>query len=67
MTDVIKNEPVLIQGASNALVVLLLAFGLHLSHEQIGLIVPVVAVVLAFIARKFVTPVSKDVSAADTA
>lgn len=67
MTDIIKNEPVLIHGVSQVVVVLLLAFGLKLSPEQIGVIVSVLAMVMAYIARKFVTPVNQNVAASDAA
>ena len=57
--NVIKNEPVLIQSLVQAVLGLFLAFGINLSNEQTGSIMAVVAVILAIIARMFVTPTAK--------
>lgn len=57
--NIIKNEPVLIQGLVQAILALFLAFGLNLSDEQVASIMAVTAVVLAIVARMFVTPVAK--------
>ncbi|HWI68853.1 MAG TPA: hypothetical protein VNS88_10810 [Nitrospiraceae bacterium] len=57
--DVIKNEPVLIQSLVQAILGLVLAFGVDLSNEQTGSIMAVVAVILAIVARMFVTPTNK--------
>jgi hypothetical protein len=57
--NVIKNEPVLIQSLVQAILGLVLAFGVDLSNEQTGSIMAVVAVILAIIARMFVTPTNK--------
>jgi outer membrane biosynthesis protein TonB len=57
--DVIKNEPVLIQSAVQVILGLFLAFGLSLSDEQVGSIMAVTAVILALLARVFVTPTNK--------
>lgn len=57
--NVVKNEPVLIQSLVQAILGLVLAFGVDLSNEQTGSIMAVVAVILAIIARMFVTPTSK--------
>lgn len=57
--EIVKNEPVLIQGLIQAILGLLLAFGISLSDAQTGSIMAVVAVILAIIARMFVTPNNK--------
>jgi len=57
--NMIKNEPVLITGLVQAVLGLLLAFGVSLSDEQVGSIMAITAVVLAILARMFVTPVDK--------
>lgn len=57
--NVIKNEPVLIQSLVQAILGLFLAFGINISNEQTGSIMAVVAVILAIIARMFVTPTNK--------
>lgn len=67
MLNVIKNEPVLISGLVVAALSLLLAFGVHLSDEQVGAIVAFLAAGMAFVTRAFVTPVNKDVNPADAA
>ena len=57
--NVVKNEPVLIQSLVQAILGLFLAFGVDLSNEQTGSIMAVVAVILAIVARMFVTPTNK--------
>jgi hypothetical protein len=57
--DVVKNEPVLIQSLVQAILGLFLAFGVDLSNEQVGSIMACTAVILAVLARVFVTPNSK--------
>ena len=57
--NVVKNEPVLIQSLVQAILGLFLAFGINISNEQTGSIMAVVAVILAIIARMFVTPTNK--------
>lgn len=57
--EIVKNEPVLIQGLIQAILGLLLAFGISLSDAQTGSIMAVVAVILAIVARMFVTPNNK--------
>lgn len=57
--DIFKNEPVLIQGLVQAVLGLLLAFGISVSDEQIGAIMAITAVVLALVARMLVTPTNK--------
>ena len=57
--DLVKNEPVLLQSLVQAVLGLFLAFGIDLSHEQVGSIMAVTAIVLAVIARMFVTPDNK--------
>ena len=58
--NVLRNEPVLIQGLVQAVLGVVLAFGVDLSNEQVGAIMAVTAVVLSIIARMFVTPTSSD-------
>ena len=58
MLDRIQNEPVLVTAFVQAVLGLLLAFGLDLSNEQVGSIMALTAAGLAFIARSKVTPVS---------
>jgi hypothetical protein len=56
MIDRIRNEPALVAGLVQAVLGLLLAFGLELSIEQVGAIMAVTAAVLAFVVRSVVTP-----------
>jgi len=58
LLDRIQNEPVLVTAFVQAVLGLLLAFGLDLSNEQVGSIMALTAAGLAFIARSKVTPVS---------
>ena len=57
MIERIRNEPVLVTGAVQALLGLLLAFGLDLTNEQTASIMVATAALLAFVARSKVTPV----------
>jgi len=57
--DIIKNEPVLITGFVEAVLVLLLAFGVDLDNDKIAAIMAVVTIGLAILARKFTTPTNK--------
>lgn len=59
MGDLIKNEPVLISGLIQAIIGVLLAFGVSVSDEQTGSIMAITAVILAILARLFVTPTNK--------
>jgi hypothetical protein len=59
MVNLIKNEPVLLQSLVQAILGLVLAFGVDLSNEQTGSIMALTAVVLAVAARAFVTPTNK--------
>jgi hypothetical protein len=54
--NVLRNEPVLIQGLVQAILGVILAFGVDLSNEQVGAIMAVTAVILAILVRMFVTP-----------
>jgi hypothetical protein len=56
--NVIRNEPVLIIGLVEAILGLFLAFGVDISNEAVGAIMAVTTVILAIIARMFVTPVT---------
>ena len=52
-----KREPALIAGFIQAVLVLVVAFGLNLTAEQVGAIEAVVAIGLALFVRSQVTPV----------
>ena len=54
---ILDREPVLILGAIRAIVVLVTAFGLSLTPEQIAAVYLVAEAVLSVIARQRVTPV----------
>lgn len=55
--DRIKNEPVLTVALVEAIVALVVAFGVDLSGEQIGAIMAVTSAALGWVARQRVTPV----------
>lgn len=55
---ILGREPALIAGFVNAVLGLLLAFGVHLEVEQIAAIMAVVNVLLAIIVRNNVTPLA---------
>lgn len=59
MLDRIRKEPVLVSGFVQAVLGLLLAFGVQLSLAQTGAILAVTAAGLAFVARSQVTPTPK--------
>lgn len=50
------SEPVLIAGVVQAILGLLLAFGVHLSQEQVGSIMACTGAVLALVVRGRVAP-----------
>ena len=52
----IKAEPALVAGAVQAVLALIVAFGVPLSDEQVGAILAVSAAVLALVVRQKVTP-----------
>lgn len=52
-----KTEPVLILGAVQTAIALVVSFGLDLTAEQVGAIVAFSAAVLSVVARRKVTPV----------
>jgi hypothetical protein len=56
MIDKIKDEPVLVVAAVQALLGLLLAFGVGLSEQQVAAILTATGALLAFVARSKVTP-----------
>jgi hypothetical protein len=58
-SNILKNEPVLITGFIQAVLGLLLAFGISVSDEQVGAIMAATAILLALLARAFVTPTNK--------
>jgi len=57
MWDAIKREPALLAGALQALLVLLLTFGVPLTDEQVAAILALSAAVLAIVVRRRVRPV----------
>lgn len=54
-----KNEPVLIAAAIQALILAAVSFGLHWSTDQVAALMAAVTAVLAIFVRSQVTPVSK--------
>lgn len=60
MLDRIKSEPAIVGGLVQAVLGLLLAFGVNLSNEQTGAILAVTAAVLALVVRSKVQPVSDE-------
>ena len=56
VVEKIKAEPALVAGFLQALLGLLLAFGVPLTDEQVGAILALSAAVLAFAVRSRVTP-----------
>jgi hypothetical protein len=54
--NVIRSEPALIIGLVQAVLALVLAFGVDLSEEQIGSILAITSVILAIVTRMLVTP-----------
>jgi hypothetical protein len=59
MFNRIKNEPAVVAGVVQALLGLLLAFGVDLSTEQVGAVMAVTAALLALVVRSQVTPTRK--------
>lgn len=59
MVEKIKNEPVLVTALVQAVLVLAVSFGVHLSEGQSAAILGITGAVLAFVARSQVTPSSK--------
>lgn len=55
--EVARREPALVAGALQALLALLLAFGVPLTDEQVGAILALSAALLAIVVRRRVTPV----------
>jgi hypothetical protein len=53
---VLRSEPALILGLVQAIIALVLAFGVDLSEEQIGSILALTAVALAVATRMLVSP-----------
>ena len=52
----VRREPALLLGLIGTTISLLLAFGLHLTDEQVGAIMAVVVSALALVTRQAVTP-----------
>lgn len=59
MLERIRREPVLVTALTQAVLGLLLAFGLDLTNDQVGSIMALTAAGLAFVARRKVTPVTE--------
>lgn len=57
----IRTEPAVVAGVVQAVLALLLAFGVPLTQEQMGAILAVTAAVLALVVRSQVTPTGKHV------
>lgn len=55
----VKDEPALVSGLVQALLGLLLTFGLPLTDEQVGAVMVLTAALLAFIVRAKVMPARK--------
>lgn len=58
MLDRIRREPAIVAGVVQAVLGLLLAFGVDMTTEQTGAILAVTAAVLALFVRSQVTPVA---------
>lgn len=56
MLEKIKNEPVMLFGLLQALLTLLVVFGVGLSPEQIAAVEGLGAIVIALLTRQFVIP-----------
>ena len=56
MIERIKNEPALVMGLIQAVLVLLVSFGSRLTSEQAGAILAVSAAVLSIVTRQMVVP-----------
>ena len=59
MVERIKNEPVLVVGCVQAILALVVAFGLNLSDGQVAAILGVTGAVLALVARSKVSQVAQ--------
>ncbi len=59
MIEFIRREPALIVGLVEAMIALVLAFGVGLTADQIGAILAITNIVLAIVTRSQVTPVIK--------
>lgn len=55
----VRREPVLVTALVQAVLGLLLAFGLDMTNEQVGSIMALTAALLAFVARRRVTPITE--------
>ena len=56
MVDLVRREPALTAGLVQAILGLLLAFGVELDQTQVGAVMAVTAAVLALAVRSKVTP-----------
>lgn len=66
MWNLIKNEPVALQGLLQAGLALAMAFGLNLDAHKQGAILAFTAALLGFITRQVVTPVANPKAADGT-
>ena len=57
--SIFKQEPVLVLGVVQAVLALVVSFGLNLTGDQIGAILAVSAAILSVVARTQVLPTSK--------
>ncbi len=60
MATLFDREPALYLGVLQAVLALVVSFGLELSAEQTGTILALSAAVLSLVTRSKVTPVNKD-------
>jgi len=54
---ILKNEPVMVAGLVEAIIVLAIAFGTGISPEQMAAIMTVTTILLSLVARAMSTPV----------
>lgn len=64
MLNKIRTEPVLVTVLVQALIALVVSFGLHLTGEQIAAIMATTGAVLGFFARRSVTPTVTEIDPA---
>lgn len=62
--NVLKVEPALVVGAVQAILALVVAFGFHLTPEQVGGILAATTAILSVVVRQAVTPNERVVVAA---
>lgn len=57
--NILNREPAVILGAVQAILVLLVSFGLELTEEQTAAIISLAAVILSIVTRQLVVPKAK--------